>query len=158
MGICQLAEDVACDVGPQSCGILPHEPVTQANHVVADVDCRGQPVPTMQGRLSVTKVVVVFDVVVNQRGLVERLDREGHAPHGIGDLGQMLGTRCLRGFATGHRIVGCQRDKWSGVLAAECQEVVGDGLGSCDGIETRGSLTVEFRQTGAASKSRCQPL
>ena len=60
-----------------------HDPVAEPEQVVARIDGRRHPVVEMERGAAIPHRVGVFDVVVNQRRLVEDLDRDGHCLHGL---------------------------------------------------------------------------
>ncbi len=77
----------------------------------------------MQRLAAITERVVVLDVVVHQRCLVERLDGKGRAPYRVGQL-QPLGRACPRRSL--ERVVSRQRDERARALAALRHPVVSD--------------------------------
>ena len=89
VGLRQPVENVADDVGPQRLRFAADQSIAQADQIVADVDRHGYAEPPMERRLAVAKRVVVFDVVVNERGLVECLDRQGGPLDRVGQLWKM---------------------------------------------------------------------
>ena len=86
MRVGELVEDVGRDFGAEFLAVAAHEAIAQADQVVADVDGRADAVDAVQRFLAVAERVVVLDVVVNQAGLVEGLDGEGGALHGVGQF------------------------------------------------------------------------
>ena len=115
---------------------------------------RRDAVLAVQRLLAVAETVVVLDVVVDQRRLVERLDRHGRASHGVGEAGHVRRAVRPRCPAAGQGVVDGQRDERPRVLAALGQEVVGDRFGGRDGIQRRQPLPIDFRQPRAATLSR----
>ena len=63
--------------GPERLRLAADQAIAQADQVVADVDRGRHAVAPVNRFLAVAEGVVVLDVVVNERGLVERLDRHG---------------------------------------------------------------------------------
>ena len=105
--------------------VAAHEAVAEADEVVADVDGGADAVDAVQRLLAVAEGVVVLDVVVNEAGLVERLDGDGGALHGIGQFPAGVGER---GRCALEGVVGGERDERPRALPAAGEEVVGDGL------------------------------
>ena len=76
----------AATSAPEFLAVAADEPVAQADQVVADVDRRADAVDAVQRLLAVAEGVVVLDVVVDERRLVERLDGQGGALDGVGQF------------------------------------------------------------------------
>ena len=74
MGLGQGRQDVGHGGRIQIRAGVGHKPVAQTDQVVAHIDGRRHVVRVMHRRSPVTIGVVVFDVVVDQRRLVEDFD------------------------------------------------------------------------------------
>ena len=79
---------------------------------------------TMQSLTAIAILVVVLNVVVNQRGFMKRFDRHGHSRNRVGHVRSGI-TDCECSTAAG-RVPGCQRDERTESLAALAEPVVGD--------------------------------
>ena len=77
VGVGQAIENVGDRVGAERLRLAADQAIAQADQVVADVDGRRRAVLPVDRLFAVAEGVVVLDVVVNERGLVERLDRHG---------------------------------------------------------------------------------
>ena len=91
-------------------GALGDQPVAFAEQVVADVQRDGHAVGFVQGGRAVARGVAVFDVVVDQRGLVEALD-------GDGDFSQ-VGRERRSAFAVAQGLVRADGEERPPALAA----------------------------------------
>ena len=91
VGVGELVEDVGRDFRAEFLAIACDEPVAEADQVIADVDGGADAVDAVQRFLAVAEGVVVLDVIVDQARLVERLDGEGGALHGVGQLPAGIG-------------------------------------------------------------------
>ena len=115
----------AAHVAAELLALAADQPIAQADQIVADVDRRADAVLPVQRLAAVAEGVVVFDVVVNERGLVERLDGQRRA---LDRIGQVEPVGRQRALAARQRVVGRQRDERPRTLAALGQPVVGDVL------------------------------
>ncbi len=59
---------------------LAYQAIPFAQEKVAHIERHGDAVLNVQGFLTVSFVIVVFDVIMNQRGFVETLDSQGEFP------------------------------------------------------------------------------
>ena len=125
VGVGELVEDVGGAVAAQLLAFAGHQPVAEADQVVADVDGRADAVLPVQRGPAVAEGVVVLDVVVDQRRLVERLDGQGRALHRVG---QLDAVRAAGGGGALEGVVGGQGDEGPRALAALAHPVVGDRL------------------------------
>ena len=115
----------AAHVAAQLLAFAADQAIAQADQVIADVDRRADAVLAVQRLPAVAEGVVVLDVVVDQRRLVERLDGQGGAADGVGQV-ELVGRQRAR--AALERVVGGQRDERPRPLAALAEPVVGDVL------------------------------
>ena len=81
MGVGELVQDVAATSRAQRGHFPGDQPIAQADQVVAHVDRLGHAVLAVQRRAAVAELVVIFNVVVYQRSLVQSLDRQGQPPN-----------------------------------------------------------------------------
>ena len=137
LGVCpgKLCGYVGGYLGRQGVALRGDQPVAEPDEKVADVDRRGGAVLVVQRGPPVAEGVVVFDVVVYQRGLVEDLDGQRHAFDGVGDLGHLPGAVGGGARPAAQRVVDGQRDERPRMLAAGTKEVVGDRFGAGDRIQ-----------------------
>ena len=77
MGVGEVIKDVGSRVVPQFGSILTDQPVPEANEVVPNIDRGGNAVFLVQRLVAVAELVGVFDIVMNERCLVKRLNRHG---------------------------------------------------------------------------------
>ena len=145
VGLRQSVDNIHHHLRPQFPGFAAHQTIPHADHVVAHIDGGRRSVLAMHGLLAVAETVVVFDVVVDQRGLMERLDCCGDAFHRVGQLGHVFRAIRQHAFATGQGVVHGQCDEGPRILASFAQEVVSDGFGRGDRIQCSQPLTVDFR-------------
>ena len=82
---CESRSRISADaVRAQGARFAGDQPVAQADEEVADVDRLSHAVYAVQRGAAVAELVVVLDVVVDQRGLVQGLDRQGERRIGRG--------------------------------------------------------------------------
>ncbi len=86
---------------PSALRLAADQPIAQADQVVADVDRRRRAVLAVQRLVAVAELVVVLDVVVDQRRLVKRLDRQRRPLDRVGNRRCLLGAVGQRAFAAG---------------------------------------------------------
>ena len=67
--------------------------VSQPDQMIADVDGLPRPVLAMQGFFAVTILVIVLNIVVNQRGFVKGFNRHRHTSHSIRNRGSLSSGR-----------------------------------------------------------------
>src|SRR5262249_59279177 len=91
VGLCQAVDNFGGDVRPEVLAVAGHDAVAEADEVVADIDGRGGTVLPVPRLAAVAEGVVVLDVVVDQRRLVERLDGQGDALDGVGQADALGG-------------------------------------------------------------------
>ena len=84
VGVGHTVEDVGGAVAAEFLALAADEPIAEAEQVIADVDGGGDAVLTVQRFPAVAEGVVVLNVVVDERRLVERLDGQGGAPDAVG--------------------------------------------------------------------------
>ena len=94
-----------------------HDPVAEAEQVVAGVDRRRDAPLHVHRRLPIPHLVVVFDIVMDERRLVEDLDRHGSRLHRFARRRGQL-------WPVGpHGVIGGQRDEWPQELPATGEEI-----------------------------------
>ncbi len=152
MGVGELGRQIGHHVGRKRVALPGHQPITQADQVIAHVDGRRRAVAAVQGGPIVADLVVVLDVVVYQRGLVKNLDGQGNPPHGVRQPGNLLGPVRFGGRTAGQGVVDGQRDERTRVLPARGEEVVGNRFGAGDRIEPFKQLAVFSDRRTVASR------
>ena len=110
------------------------QPIALANQQIAHVQCHRDPVLLVQRLFAVTERVVVLDVVVDQRRLVEALDRHGH----LAEVGRKIGIRLAA-----ESLISRDRQEGTPAFAAAHQPLTSDLLGltlggTHDEVERRG--------------------
>ena len=73
--------------------------------VVADIDCRGEAVLSVQRLRSISKKIVIFNIVVHQGCFMKRLDRHCRSFDAVREFRDVLGAARQRPLATRQRIV-----------------------------------------------------
>ena len=150
----QTIQDVSRHFGAQRARLAAHQPIAHPDQVIAHIDRRRRTVLAVHRRFAVPEQIVVLDVVVNQRRLVERLDRHRRPFHGVRKPSDAVGTvrRCR--VAAGQGIVDRQGDERPRVLAALRKKIVSDRLGAGDRFKPRDPLAVDLVQPGASADPR----
>ena len=89
----------------------------------------------VQCGLAVAKTVVIFDVVVDQRGFMENFNSRRHALDVFGNAQEPFGAVAFPRAAAGHGVVYRKRHKRPGTLASGQYEIIRQGLGATQGVE-----------------------
>ena len=76
-------ENIGNDVGSKLLSIPTYKTIPHSDHVVANVDRRRDTITAMQCLIAIAEGIIVFDIVMHERRLVERLDRHGGAANGV---------------------------------------------------------------------------
>ncbi len=127
MGLGHAFDDVAGDVRTQVVAAGVDEAVTQPDQVIANVDGWSEPLAAMERIAPVAEQVVILNVIMHQRRLVEGFDRHRDAADRIAErLPDILDG--IEVFAPRRRIKGGQRDERAEAFASIGQPVVGDML------------------------------
>ena len=96
MGVGQAIQNVRGAIAAEFFALPGDQPIAEAEQIVADVDRRANAILAMQRGTAVAEGVVIFDVVMHQRCLVKRLDRQRRAADAVGQLGRLGGPRGRR--------------------------------------------------------------
>ena len=105
---------------------------------------------------AVAEVVVVLDVVVDERSLVEQFHRRGDPLDGLGQLGRAPRPVVPPAVPAAEGVVGRQRDEGPVVLAAAGEKIVGENLRRFQGRHGFEGLVGRFAQRFIPSLSRQQ--